>query len=109
MGSGSMSEAGSAAEQPVIVIGAGMSGLTCAADLVRAGKRVIVFEASDEIGGRVRTDRHPDGYLLDRGFQVILSAYPSLPRQVDLASLAPHPFDAGALIWDGKRLLPLAD
>jgi phytoene dehydrogenase-like protein len=104
-----MSEERAAADLPVVVIGAGMSGLACASDLVKAGKKVTVFEASDAVGGRVRTDRHPEGYLLDRGFQVILSAYPALPRQVDLTSLVPHAFDAGALIWDGKRLTPLAD
>lgn len=51
------------------VIGAGIAGLVCARILTRAGLVVKVFEASDGVGGRVRTDE-VDGFLLDRGFQV---------------------------------------
>lgn len=93
---------------PVVVVGAGIAGLTCAAELTRAGRSVVVLEASDGVGGRVRTDRQ-DGYLLDRGFQVILDAYPAVRRQIDLDDLRPAPFDAGATIWDGRRLQTLAD
>ncbi len=93
----------------VIVVGAGMAGLTCAVTLHAAGRPVLVLEASDGVGGRVRTDRHPAGYLLDRGFQVILEAYPALRRQIDVAALRPAAFDAGALVWTGRRLVPLAD
>ena len=99
-------QAGSSA--PVIVVGAGLAGLTCAAELTRAGRPVVIVEAGNGVGGRVRTDRQ-DGYLLDRGFQVILDAYPALRRQVDLADLEPAAFDSGATIWDGKRLRSLAD
>jgi phytoene dehydrogenase-like protein len=70
---------------------------------------VVVLEASDGVGGRVRTDRHPDGFLIDRGYQVMLEAYPALRRNVDLAALGLGRFDAGAMIWTGKRLVPLAD
>ena len=59
----------------VIIIGAGLAGLTAAKLLKAAGKSVLVLEASDGVGGRVRTDE-VDGYLLDRGFQVFLTAYP---------------------------------
>ena len=94
---------------PVVVVGAGMAGLTCAAALHDAGQHVVVLEASDGVGGRVRTDRHPEGYVLDRGFQVLLSAYPAARRWIDLDALAPRPFDAAALVWDGRRRVPLAD
>ncbi|HEV2528948.1 MAG TPA: NAD(P)/FAD-dependent oxidoreductase [Thermomicrobiales bacterium] len=93
---------------PVIVVGAGLAGLTCAAELTRAGRSVVVLEASDGVGGRVRTDRR-DGYLLDRGFQVILDAYPAIRRQVELEGLHPAAFDPGAVVWDGRRRLILAD
>lgn len=53
----------------VAVIGAGVAGLVCARILTRAGFVVKLIEASDGVGGRVRTDV-VDGYLLDRGFQV---------------------------------------
>jgi len=95
--------------KPVIIVGAGVAGLTCASILHRAGVPVLVLEASDGVGGRVRTDRHPGGFLLDRGFQVILDAYPAVRRGIDLEALNPGRFDAGAMIWTGKRLVPLAD
>ena len=58
----------------VIVVGAGVAGLNCAAKLHSAGIPVILLEASDGVGGRVRTDKHPDGFLLDRGFQIFLTS-----------------------------------
>lgn len=94
---------------PVVVVGAGMGGLACAISLKGAGRDVLVLEASDGVGGRVRTDRHPDGFLLDRGYQVLLDAYPAGRRWLDLPALEPHAFDAGALIWTGRRLVPIAD
>ena len=93
---------------PVVVVGAGLAGLTCAAELTRAGQSVVVLEASDRLGGRIRTDRR-DGYLLDRGFQVILDAYPAVRRQLDVSDLRPAAFDSGATIWDGRRRQNLAN
>ena len=93
---------------PVVVIGAGVAGLTCAAELTRAGRSVVVLEAGDGLGGRIRTDRR-DGYLLDRGFQVILDAYPAIHRQITLDDVRPAAFDAGAIVWDGRQRHALAD
>jgi len=64
----------------VVVVGAGLAGLAAARVLHRAGLNVVVLEASDGIGGRVRTDV-VDGFRLDRGFQVLLTAYPEMARQ----------------------------
>jgi phytoene dehydrogenase-like protein len=63
----------------VVVVGGGLAGLSAAVILHRAGLTVIVCEAGDQVGGRVRTDRR-DGFLLDRGFQVVLPGYPELRR-----------------------------
>lgn len=61
-----------------------------------------VFEASDGVGGRVRSDV-VDGFTLDRGFQVALTAYPEMHRQLDMDALDLRAFDPGALVWrDGK-------
>lgn len=97
-----------AGQDPVIVVGAGVAGLTCAAELTAAGVPVAVLEASDGIGGRIRTDRR-DGYLLDRGFQVVLDAYPAVRRQVRIEDLRLRRFDAGAVVWNGRDLRVLAD
>jgi phytoene dehydrogenase-like protein len=76
----------SAEDADAVVVGAGLAGLACARTLERAGLSVIVLEAADEVGGRMRTD-HVDGFLCDRGFQVINPAYPALRRLVDLDAL----------------------
>lgn len=94
---------------PVIVVGAGMAGLTAAVALHEAGIPVRVTEASDAVGGRVRSDRHREGFILDRGYQVLLDAYPAARRWIDHDALRVGRFDAGALLWTGHRLVPLAD
>lgn len=83
---------------PVLIVGAGMAGLACAAQLHRAGRPFVLLEASDAVGGRVRSDRTEDGFILDRGFQVLLSAYPEVVRQLDLEALEPRAFRSGAVI-----------
>jgi phytoene dehydrogenase-like protein len=73
-------------EPPVVVVGAGLAGLACARRLHAAGVDVVVLEAGDAVGGRIRTDR-VDGFLVDRGFQVLNTAYPALRVAVDLDRL----------------------
>ncbi|MEY3582712.1 MAG: hypothetical protein RLZ02_1665 [Actinomycetota bacterium] len=86
----------------VVIVGAGLAGLSAAREIQRHGHSVIVLESSDAVGGRVRTDI-VDGFQLDRGFQVMLTAYPELQTQVDMRALDPRPFDPGALVWrNGK-------
>src|SRR3954471_6552064 len=82
---------------PVIVVGAGLAGLACARQLARLGRRVEVLEASDGVGGRVRTDA-VDGFLLDRGFQVLLTAYPTARAELDYGALRLRTFYPGALV-----------
>ncbi len=92
----------------VLVVGAGLAGLTCAGELTAAGLDVLVLEAGDVVGGRVRTDR-VDGFLLDRGFQLLNPAYPALRKVVDLDALDLRPFDAGVVIASQGRQIVLAD
>jgi phytoene dehydrogenase-like protein len=99
----------SADRLPVVVVGAGIAGLVAAVTLHEAGVPVHVFEAADGVGGRIRTDRHAEGYLLDRGYQVLLDAYPAARRWIDHDALDLGRFEAGALLWTGRRLVPLAN
>ena len=92
----------------VVVVGAGLAGLVCATELQTAGLDVAVLEAGDGVGGRVRTDRI-DGFLLDRGFQVLLTAYPHVRTHVDLDSLDLRPFVPGATVRTGGRFATVAD
>lgn len=84
-------------ERPVVVVGAGLAGLAAARHLIERGRRVRVLEASDGVGGRVRTDR-VDGFLLDRGFQIYLTAYPEGRAAMDYPALDFRRFAPGALV-----------
>lgn len=95
-------------ERPVVIIGAGLSGLCCARTLQRAGIPVLVLEGADAVGGRIRTDV-VEGYLLDRGFAVYLSAYPEGQAQFDYAALDLRPFEPGAGIYFDGRFHTLMD
>ncbi len=92
----------------VCVVGAGVAGLASARALTFRGVECVVLEASDGVGGRVRTD-HVDGFLLDRGFQVALTAYPELHHQLDVPRLRLQRFEPGALVRVGARFHRLAD
>ncbi len=92
----------------VVVVGAGLAGLAAAHTLVAAGRSVTVIEASDGVGGRVRTDV-VQGFQLDRGFQVLLTAYPEVSRQLDVDALRLREFDPGALVWIRGRFHRVGD
>ncbi len=92
----------------VIIIGAGLAGLCCARTLHQAGFPFVILEASDGVGGRVRTDQ-VEGFLLDRGFQVLQTAYPEARRVLDYRALDLKPFFPGALVYFDGRLHRVGD
>ena len=96
------------AKDPVIIVGGGISGLACAHRLNARGVAFEVLEATGRIGGRIKTD-HRDGYLLDRGFQVLQTAYPEARRLLDYQRLDLRHFAPGAMIRIRGRFYSLAD
>jgi len=82
----------------VVIVGGGLAGLTCARRLQSRGQACLVLDAGDAVGGRVRTDR-VDGFQLDRGFQVLLTAYPAAERWLDYDALSLRRFSSGARVW----------
>ena len=92
----------------VIIIGSGLAGLCCAIRLQQRGVRVLLLEASDGVGGRIRTD-FVDGFRLDRGFQVFLTSYPEAKKSLDYEALQLRPLLPGALVRQGGKFHLLAD
>ena len=91
-----------------LIIGAGLAGLSCALELHKQGRPFLLLEKSDSFGGRVRTDK-VDGFLLDRGFQVFLDAYPEASNILNLSALDLQEFEPGALVFHQQKLHRVMD
>jgi protoporphyrinogen oxidase len=96
----------------ITIIGAGISGLIAAIELEKRGFHPIIIEATDRVGGRVKTDVI-DGFQLDHGFQVLLEAYPKARKYLNYRTLDLQELIPGAVIYkNGKTTLigdPLRD
>jgi phytoene dehydrogenase-like protein len=92
----------------VVVAGGGLAGLVAARRLAEAGAEVELLERRDRVGGRVRS-RTKAGFTLDRGFQVLFTAYPAARRELDYDSLDLRPFAPGATIAAPGHRSTLAD
>jgi len=95
-------------DNDVIIVGAGLAGLSCARHLAAAGIPFVILEAGRRIGGRIKTDR-VDGFLLDHGFQVLQTAYPEARRYLDYDQLELKPFAPGAIIRTEDKFHIIAD
>ena len=95
-------------DKPFVIVGAGLAGLACAKKLYEAGQRFVLCEAADRVGGRVATDV-VEGFRLDRGFQVLLTAYPEAQRLFDYKALDLRTFYAGAMVRQSGRWHRMAD
>ncbi len=85
------------------IIGAGLSGLIAAQVLEQKGYHPTIIEATDRVGGRVKTD-FIEGYQLDHGFQVLLTEYPMAKKYLDYKALELQKFYSGAVVFnDGKQ------
>ncbi len=92
----------------VIIVGAGLAGLSCALRVQRQGLRPLLIEAADRVGGRIATDVR-DGFLLDRGFQVLQTWYPAARLLLDYDGLDLRPFYPGALVRIGDDFHRVSD
>jgi protoporphyrinogen oxidase len=92
----------------VLIIGGGLAGLCCGRELARRNVPFQILEASDGVGGRVRTDV-VDGFRLDRGMQNYLTSYPEGKRVLDYDRLNLRPFDRSLLVRFGGKFHRLAD
>ncbi len=98
----------SSPEPRIVIVGAGLAGLACARVLAAAGRPFTILEASNAVGGRVRTDS-VDGFLLDRGFQVFLPAYPEARHVLDYEGLDLRPLYRGVDVFVKNRFHRMAD
>ena len=92
----------------VVVAGGGVAGLVAARHLADAGADVRLYERHGEVGGRVRSIRR-DGYVFDRGFQVLFTAYPAARRELDYGALDLRYFAPGAVVARPGHRATLAD
>jgi phytoene dehydrogenase-like protein len=97
-----------ASAHDVIIIGGGLAGLAAARRCAQAGIVPLLLESASDVGGRLTTD-DVDGFLLDRGFQVLLDSYPEAQRVLDFDALHLGRFAPGALIHRGGSFGRVAD
>ena len=92
--------------KPILIVGGGIAGLQAANILNQNGRDFILFEKQASLGGRVSSVAK-DGFILDRGFQVLQTSYPEVQRSLDLSALHLHFFESGAMIKDQFFFNPL--
>ncbi len=95
-------------EERFVIVGGGVAGLIAARTLEAAGHAPLLLEAGDALGGRLRTDE-VDGFLLDRGFQVLLTEYPEVKRYLDLDALGVQAFRPGGHVHLRQQHFRFAD
>lgn len=96
------------ADHKVIIVGGGVAGLIAAIELEKQNISPLIIEASDRVGGRVKTDK-VNGYQLDHGFQVLLTAYPEAKKYLDYDQLNLKFFDPGALMFAPDKTMEFTD
>jgi len=92
----------------VLIVGAGLAGLSAAIDCQAAGVEVMVIEASDRAGGRIASDEI-NGFICDRGFQLINAKYPALQELDVIKEIDFIPAPRVIEVAIGDRRHPIGD
>jgi len=92
----------------VVIIGAGVAGLVAARHLEAHGIQPTILEATDRVGGRIKTDQ-VGGFALDHGFQVLLTAYQEARRYLNYEALQLARFRPGAVVCRNGQTFPVVD
>lgn len=95
-------------DHKIYIIGAGVAGLIAAKVLEEHGFHPTIIEGTDCVSGRVKTDI-VDGYQLDHGFQVLLTAYPAAQKYLDFEALELQDFLPGATIFNKGNQKTIGD
>jgi len=98
----------SSADADIIIVGAGLAGLSCAHHLMKENVQFVLLEADQRVGGRLKTES-VDGFLLNYGFQVLQTAYPEARRLLDYDRLELKAFAPGAMIRIEGRFYRVSD
>ncbi|MCP4797388.1 MAG: NAD(P)-binding protein, partial [Phycisphaeraceae bacterium] len=95
-------------DDPILIIGAGLSGLAAGRELHRRDRPFRILEGSERVGGRLGS-MNVDGFVCDLGFQVSMSNYTFLETLVPRKSLPRHSYVPGAIVWTGAERIRVAD
>lgn len=90
-------------KEKICIIGAGISGLTAAIYLKRAGFEVVICESDSHPGGKVQSDLL-NGFILDRGFQVFFTAYPEANGLLDDKTMHWVPIPPSLQVNDKEKI-----
>jgi len=92
----------------VAIIGGGLAGLSAAKEFEKHNIDYLLIEKEDTVGGKQKTS-HINGYQCDHGFQILLTAYPEVIKQLNIKKLIPHYFNKGAKLWNQNSFKTIAD
>ncbi len=95
-------------EFDVVIVGAGIAGLSCALTLQKNNLTFAIIESGDTPGGRIQTDVK-DGFRLDHGFQVLQTGYPEAQEILDYKDLKLQKFPAGVAVRYNGNFHIIAD